>query len=126
MLLTVARQIFTPKSTSGRLSIDGAQFCYTLEPPRGPMLHPPGIYQASLYVSPEWTTKRGYPFRLPLLKDVPGFTGIEIHIGNIAADTKGCTVVGLTQSVDAVGYSEDAFFKLFHRLPEDFQVEYTE
>ena len=132
MKLSVIRSIFTPFSTGGDLKIDGVQFCYTLEPPKVPadgsksILHPPGLFQAILYVSPEWSEKRGYPFRVPLLQNVPGFTGIEIHIGNLPKDTKGCTVVGMTRNTDAVGYSEDTFFKLFHRLPETFEVEYTE
>ena len=126
MKLSVERQIFTLKSTQGALSIDGLFFCYTLEPPRGAQLIPVGIYPASLDVSPKFTEHYKYDFRVPLLKNVPGHTAVEMHIGNTPRDTTACTLVGMSKSVDALESSEDAFFKLFHRLPQDFVVEYVE
>jgi hypothetical protein len=98
-------------------------FCYGLEPVRR---IPAGTYAATLAVSPKWTALRGYPFRVPLLANVPGFTEIEIHIGNFPEDTEGCTLVGMERGADEVMGSELAFFPLFHRLPQEFEVEYLE
>jgi hypothetical protein len=121
--LTIQRDAPTAKSTSGKLSIDGVFFSYTLEPVRR---IPAGTYAATLAVSPKWTALRGYPFRVPLLQNVPGFTEIEIHIGNFPEDTEGCTLVGMERGADEVMSSELAFFPLFHRLPQGFGVEYLE
>jgi Family of unknown function (DUF5675) len=129
MKILVERDTFTPLSTTGKLSIDGAFFCYTLEPVRR---IPAGTYAALVELSPKWTTLRKYPFLVPLLQDVPGFTAIEIHIGNFPKDTEGCTLVGLDRSADAVLQSEDAFFQMMHRIAgalaagETLTVEYTE
>lgn len=130
-LISVARQVFTPLSTRGSLTI-GKNTYASIEPPNGPELHQPGIFTAKLYLSPEWTRKVGYPFWVPLV-DVPGRTGIEIHIGNGPKDTLGCTCVGMNGSADWVGSSEDAFYRLMHEilgaipsLDTEFLVEYTE
>jgi Family of unknown function (DUF5675) len=130
-LLSIDRQVFTAKSTRGTLTIGKTAYS-TIEPPRGPELHQPGIFTATLYHSPEWTKKIGYPFLVPLIQ-VPGRTGIEIHIGNGPGDTLGCTCVGLTGAADWVNNSEDAFYRLMHQivgnlssLDSEFIVEYLE
>ena len=49
---------------------------------------PVGRYPVVITLSPkfnEW---------LPLLLNVPNFTGIRIHAGNTSKDTKGCILVG--------------------------------
>jgi hypothetical protein len=129
VILAVERQIFTPRSTVGSLLVDGVFFCYTLEPPKEgspSLLIPTGTFEAVLAVSPKFTELYGYPFRVPLLANVPGRTEIEMHIGNGPPDTLGCTLLGLTKAADWVGESENAFFRLFHRLPETFSVVYSE
>ena len=123
MIVTIQREKPSPLATMGTLSISGLFFCYTLEPP---MPIPDGTYKGSIVVSPEWTAKRGYPFKLVLLQDVPGHTGIEIHIGDFPADTKDCCLVGMGRLPDQLVNSEVAFFKLFHRLAgeTDLQFQY--
>lgn len=51
---------------------------------------PKGIYSVSITFSNRFQTK------LPVLADVPGFTGIRIHSGNSSKDTEGCLLVGMT------------------------------
>lgn len=130
MRVTVKREIFTTRSTIGSFKLGPMTF-YTLEPAKNPadrpnsLLIPPGLYKAVIYVSPKFTEQRGYPFRVPLLQDVPGRTEIEWHIGNLPSDTEGCTLIGLSRSPDALGYSTDAFFQCFHRLIEPLEIEYV-
>lgn len=99
--------------TIGRLSIEGAYFCDTLEPAAlevktsvaketvlrsakkaaalKPFAIPEGRYAVVISYSPkmrEW---------LPILLGVPMFSGIRIHAGNTAKDTQGCILVGQNQ-----------------------------
>lgn len=53
---------------------------------------------------------------LPLLIDVPNFTGVRIHPGNTDKDTDGCILVGTSQSPDFVGNSRVAFEALFTKM----------
>ncbi len=97
MELTLQRIAKDKNYTLGELSVDGEKFCHTLEPTwRKPEVRkvpgktaiPAGRYPVVITLSPkfnEW---------LPLLLHVPGFTGIRIHAGNTAKDTKGCILVG--------------------------------
>jgi hypothetical protein len=53
---------------------------------------------------------------MPMLEDVPGFTGIFIHSGNYAEDTEGCILVGRTRGVDFIGDSRQAYDMLFRDI----------
>lgn len=57
---------------------------------------PEGRYQVVMAGS----LKFGRP--LPLLLNVPGFTGIRIHQGNFPSDTQGCILVGANKKVGMV------------------------
>ncbi len=117
MKLTVTRTTRTSKSTIGRLAIDGTDFCWTLEDVvrTGPKVYgqtaiPAGIYRVEL------TQSARFRRVLPLLVDVPGFTGVRIHPGNSASDTDGCLLVGLGHADDRITDSRAAFDALFARL----------
>ena len=60
---------------------------------------------------------------LPLLENVPNFTGVRIHAGNTSAHTEGCILVGTTWSgKDFIGNSRVAFNKLFEKLKKTKKV----
>lgn len=97
MNFVMLRDRFTPKSTGGVLKTDTGRFvAYTLEDTRRPLGEkvygqtciPPGRYKMIVSYSPR------FKILLPLLLNVPGFTGIRIHGGNTPEHTEGCPLVG--------------------------------
>lgn len=116
MILTITRDIFTDKSTTGKLAIDGAFFCYTLEDVvrdkkiYGETAIPYGEYKVSL------TMSNRFKKILPYVHDVPGYEGVRIHAGNTDKDTHGCPLVGMTRSDNFVGMSKIAMQKLMQKL----------
>lgn len=118
MMIELVREIFTDHSTIGRLNVDGGFCCWTLEDTDrhledggkkiyGKTAIPTGVYQILITYSPKF--KRD----LPLLLNVPGFSGIRIHAGNKPEDTEGCILTGLTHGIDCVNHSRAAFMPLF-------------
>jgi len=108
--------------TIGSLSADGVWQCWTLEDvvrPKhikvpGQTAIPAGRYRVLITPSPRF--KRD----LPLLVDVPNFSGVRIHPGNTAADTEGCILVGAERGADgkSIGRSRVAFDNLFIKLTD--------
>ncbi len=124
MKLRLKRQDYSDNRTIGRLSIDGEDFCWTLEDQvrTGPKVHgqtaiPAGTYAVRLTMSPRFGRI------LPLLIDVPGFDGVRIHPGNTAADTEGCLLVGTGRTDDTITGSRDAFNALMLRLEREADIE---
>ena len=105
-------------ATIGQLSVDGAFECYTcedVERPAGEKVPgktaiPRGRYRVIISFSNRFQRD------LPLLVDVPGFSGIRIHPGNTAADTEGCILPGKRSQAAAVGDSRLAFASLFLKI----------
>jgi len=83
------------RSIIGDLFIDGEFFCYTLEDEKradgvkvyGETAIPTGTYNVKL------TQSNRFKRLMPLLLDVPMFSGIRIHGGNTSKDTLGCILV---------------------------------
>jgi len=73
---------------------------------------PAGVYQVVV------TPSKRFHRKLPLLLNVPGFTGIRIHAGNTKKDTEGCIIPGLGQSADYVFDSRAAMELLLHQINE--------
>jgi hypothetical protein len=105
-------------------------FANSLEPPKGKCI-PPGAYKAVLYMSPKRKTW------VYLLKDVPGFSAVEIHPGNLPQDTSACILVGQCLDPvyingklagDGILESRKAFFELRARIGGDseFMLEIVE
>ncbi len=103
--MTLTRIAKRETYTIGRLAINGTYFCDTLEPTwrdigvgrpgrkvMGRTAIPEGRYPLVVTFSPRF--KRW----LPLLLNVPQFSGIRIHSGNTADDTEGCILPGLNTS----------------------------
>lgn len=118
MKLTLLRDTFTSKSTTGRLFVDDVFECYVLEDvirPVGEKVFgktaiPFGTYKLTIDYSPKYAR--------PMLHvlDVPHFQGIRIHSGNVADDTEGCLLVGRTRRQNWVGESKLALAPLFQKV----------
>lgn len=102
-------------------SVDGIKNCdhnktlkflaYTLEPKlpeeyghgmKKPACIQEGVYELAYVWSPKF---RGYRW---MLKDVPFFSGILIHVGNFPKDTLGCILVGDEKCSHSIGVSKKA------------------
>ena len=102
MNLTLERVKLGEDYTVGKLLVDGKFVCYTLEDKvreeegvpveqwkvMAKTAIPKGTYPVTITMSNRFKT------RLPLLGNVPGFTGVRIHTGNSSRDTEGCILVG--------------------------------
>ena len=140
MEILVERKWKKDNYTIGRLYVDGVFMCNTLEDTdRG--LHqgmevseikakkipgktaiPTGRYKVTLKTqSQKFKDKKNYQFckgYLPRLVDVPGYTGVLIHIGNYPKDTDGCILVGENKVKGGVVNSVATFTKLYEVLKQ--------
>lgn len=99
----------------GRLYVNNKPFCWTIEDQEreekvyGKTAIPVGVYKVVI------TYSNRFKRDLPLLLDVPNFTGVRIHPGNTAADTEGCILPGDAPDYDGkfLGQSRAAFNRLY-------------
>jgi hypothetical protein len=116
MEIEIIRNKSSLKSTIGKMSINGIFQCYTLEDVTreqkivGVTAIPAGDYKVIINLS------NRFQRLLPLVLNVPGFSGIRIHPGNKAEDTEGCILVGTTAGEDFIGNSRIAFHDLFEKM----------
>ncbi len=113
MDLTLVREASSGDCTHGDLLVDGVWQAFTLEDVvrSGPKVQhetaiPAGRYEVVI------TRSQRFERMLPLLLNVPDFTGIRIHPGNTKADTSGCILVGLSRTKEAVLSSQAAMTAL--------------
>lgn len=139
MILTLKR-IYTCKDyTIGHLYVDGSYICDTLEDTdrmldssmsldqiakikiKGMTAIPTGRYKVLMnIISPKYSKSKYYmnicKGRVPRLDNVPGYQGVLIHVGNTAADTEGCLLLGYNKVKGQVISSKVAFEKVYNKL----------
>lgn len=112
--------------TIGAITIDGDFACWSLEDPvrevpgqpvstwkiHGKTAIPAGRYKVIIDMSARF--KR----LLPLLLDVPGYSGVRIHAGNTAADTEGCILVGNERLAKSLARSQLALAPFMAKMGE--------
>jgi hypothetical protein len=65
-----------------------------------------------------WAWSPAHGIYMPRLVDVPAFQGIELHVGNTAADSEGCLLIGTHRDTDIVTHSRAACDWLYPRIEE--------
>jgi len=107
-------------ATFGSIFIDGKFVCYSLEdivrkdPNPGTPENEAKVYAETAIPAGTYkvqiTFSQRFQKKLPILIEVPGFTGIRIHKGNRSKDTMGCILVGMAPSGDDwLGLSTEAW-----------------
>lgn len=102
--------------TIGKMYLNGEYFCDTLEDAIRPVkipnetAIPAGTYKVEVTYSPRF--KRN----LPLLIDVPNYTGIRIHNGSNKDHTSGCILVGFNTSKGKLTNSRKTSDQLTEKL----------
>jgi hypothetical protein len=91
--LTLIRDVKGDKAILGKLYLNGAIVCYTLE--NAAKAIPCGVYLVQNSKSPKFKRE------LPLLwnSGLSSSRGIRIHRGNTAKDSQGCILVGMGRDV---------------------------
>lgn len=118
-----------PYSTIGELSASGEFECFTLEDVvrlsgvkvPGKTAIPVGRYELII------TFSQRFQHELPLLLNVPNFSGIRIHAGNTDQDTDGCILVGQERhegylGKGYIGKSKAALAALIPKLTESLKA----
>ena len=87
--LTLIRDVKSDKAILGKLYLNGAIVCYTLENAKKAI--PCGVYNVQNSKSPKFKRE------LPLVWNagVSASRGIRMHRGNTAKDSQGCILVGM-------------------------------
>ena len=124
MIIKIVRTFKGAEYTIGKLYIDGAYFCDTLEDTvrtKGEKVYgrtaiPSGMYRVKKTYSPRFKKV------LPEILEVEGFSGVRIHAGNTAKDTEGCVLLGLNKTKGAVINSQNALAFFMDRTPDEFDL----
>lgn len=116
MIITLIRKVGTKGFTEGKLYLDGVYFCDTIEDEeRAKKIQdktaiPKGKYSVIINMS------NRFKKLMPLLLNVPNYTGVRIHSGNTSEDTEGCILVGKKLKDGFVTKSRDTFKLLMKKL----------
>lgn len=128
----------SPKSTLGLLFIDNVFQCYTLEDEYRPVKvkHetriPEGVYKLTLSTwgnhHARYAAKFGAMHKgMIVVNNVPGFSGILIHMGNKDDHTSGCILVGMAVNNNKVAdglllNSEEAYRRIYKTIATAISV----
>lgn len=100
MELRLKRTNFNKHFTEGILYLPDGRTYATLEPPLCPsQQHPKGCIPGGEYGISLSRSKK-FDKVLPILKDVPFFSGIRIHRGSKVQHTRGCILLKFKYQVD--------------------------
>lgn len=116
MEITLNRTHIHKQATFGELLLNDHFFCYTIEDLTRPVkvkhetAIPAGRYRVIINMSPSFKRE------LPLLLNVPNFSGIRIHNGNSEDDSSGCIIVGSTKTETQVLHSKATLERLMIEL----------
>lgn len=124
MKVEVKRTFKGTEYTIGKLYIDGHYLCDTLEDTVRPVgvkisgktAIPAGTYKVKKTMSPRFKKI------LPEILNVPGFTGVRIHAGNLASHTDGCLLLGLNKKKGQVLESQTTMAFFMARTPDEFTL----
>ena len=125
MKIKLKRTFKGAEYTIGKLYLNDEYFCDTLEDvvrPEGRKVAgktaiPTGEYKVVL------TESKRFKKLLPLLINVPNFTGVRIHSGNTHHDTEGCILVGENKVKGRVINSRATMNRLMAQLTGDDTIE---
>lgn len=124
MVVKIMRIYKGPEYTIGKLYIDNAYYCDTLED----TVREPGVKIPGKTAIPSGTyrVKKTYSPRfkkvLPEILEVEGFSGVRIHAGNTAKDTEGCILLGLNKVKGSVINSQNAMTFFMDKTPDEFDL----
>ena len=137
MILQLVRNNTWKQYTEGKLYLDGAYFCDTLEDTDrgldqsmsefeikrrkiyGQTCIPSGEYKVILNMSPRFKKI------LPRILDVKGFEGILMHAGNTVQDSSGCILLGTKSSDGVLMNSRKAVDVLIKKLETEKDITIT-
>ena len=115
--------------TIGEILVDGQEECYSLEDKvreiEGQPVEAWKVAKETAIPKGSYNVVVTYSNRfqrdLPLLENVPGFSGVRIHPGNTTEDTEGCILVGRGRTEKTVTESRAAFNALYAKIEQALQ-----
>lgn len=132
MELVLVRYPSGKKCTIGTLYLNGIFECFTLEDIvreiKGRPVAEWKVHSATAMTSGKYKViidmSNRFKRLLPLVVDVPGFSGIRIHPGNTSEDTEGCILPAIMVAPDknSVSNSRKAFDNLFAKMQAAFNA----
>ena len=128
--LLLVREIKNEKQTHGRLfKVDKDNkrefICYTLEDKerlvkiKGETAIPTGKYTVIVTMSPRFKKE------LPLIMNVPNFSGVRFHGGNNENDSEGCPLLGMIRHSNAISNCAPAVALVTKMIKEAKEAQLT-